>query len=51
METPFWKTQHRWKDNIKINPKEIGCENVDWIQLVLNSIQRWDFVSIVFWFH
>jgi hypothetical protein len=33
METPFWKTQHRWMDNIKMNLKEIACESVDWIQL------------------
>jgi hypothetical protein len=25
---------HRWKDNIKMNVKEIGCENVDSIHLI-----------------
>jgi hypothetical protein len=40
-----WKTERkhlagsrmangRWKDDIKMDLKEIGCDNVDWIYLV-----------------
>jgi hypothetical protein len=24
------RLKHRWKNNIKMSLKEIGCENVDW---------------------
>jgi hypothetical protein len=29
----------RWEDNIKMDTKEIACENVDWIQLIVVWIQ------------
>jgi hypothetical protein len=29
----------RWKDNIKIDSKEIGCDNVDWIQVAEDRAQ------------
>jgi hypothetical protein len=32
--------RHRWEDNIKINIKEVGHENVDYIRLTQNKIQR-----------
>jgi hypothetical protein len=25
--------RHRWKDNIKMNLQEVGCEGRDWIEL------------------
>jgi len=28
----------RWDDNIRMNPREMGCEGVDWIHLA----QDWD---------
>jgi hypothetical protein len=27
------KPRRRWEDNIKINLKEVGCEDVGWIHL------------------
>jgi hypothetical protein len=27
------RPRRRWENNIKIGLKEIGCEDVDWIQL------------------
>jgi len=24
--------RHRWDDNIKMNPRELGCEAGDWIE-------------------
>jgi hypothetical protein len=28
------RPRRRWKDNIRINLREIGCEGVDWMRLV-----------------
>jgi hypothetical protein len=25
--------RHRWEDNIKMDPKEIGCEELNWIHV------------------
>jgi hypothetical protein len=30
---PLGRPVRRWEDNIKMDIKEIGCENVDWIYL------------------
>jgi hypothetical protein len=30
---PLGRPRHRWEDGIRMNLKEIGWENVDWIQL------------------
>jgi hypothetical protein len=27
------RTRHRWKDNIKVDLKETGCDDVDWIYM------------------
>jgi hypothetical protein len=43
--TQIYKTNHLgdpdhiYEGNIKINPREIGCEDVDWIRLVLDVVQ------------
>jgi hypothetical protein len=29
---PLGRLRNRWEDNIKINIREIGLEDVDWIQ-------------------
>jgi hypothetical protein len=29
---PLGRPRHRWKDNIKMVFKEIGCEDVNWIK-------------------
>jgi len=31
---PLGRLKHRWEDNIKMDLKEIGWVNVDWIYLV-----------------
>jgi hypothetical protein len=28
-----WGLRHRWEDNIKINQTNIGCKDVNWIEL------------------
>jgi hypothetical protein len=30
---PFRRPMHIWEDNIKIDVKQTGCEDVDWIHL------------------
>jgi hypothetical protein len=35
--SPLRRSSNRWKDNIKIDVQEIGQEDVDWINLVLNG--------------
>jgi hypothetical protein len=30
----------RWEDNINVNPKEVGCEDMDWID-VAQDRDRW----------
>jgi hypothetical protein len=34
-------------DNIKMDRKEIGCEDVDWIQLAQDAVQYQSFVRKV----
>jgi hypothetical protein len=29
----------KWEDNIKMDLREIGCDNVDWIYLAQSSVQ------------
>jgi hypothetical protein len=31
--SPLGRLKHRWKDNIKVNLKEMECEGMDWIHL------------------
>jgi hypothetical protein len=30
---PLGRPRLRWKDNIKIDLQEVGCEDMDWIEL------------------
>jgi hypothetical protein len=36
-------TGYKWKDNIKMDHTEIGCECVDWIQVAQDSFQMVSF--------
>jgi hypothetical protein len=31
--SPLRRRKHRWENNIKIDPKEIGWSDIDWIHL------------------
>jgi hypothetical protein len=43
----FGRTIRKWEDNIKMDPKKIGCEDVDWIR-VAQDRDRWqEFVKTV----
>jgi len=37
---PLRRGRHIWEDNIKMDLQEVGCENMEWINLVHNS-GRW----------
>jgi len=30
---PLGRSRRRWKDNIKMGLQEVGCGNIDWIEL------------------
>jgi hypothetical protein len=41
------KTRRRWEDNIKIDLQEVGCGDMDWIELAQDR-DRWGaFVNAV----
>jgi len=37
---PLGRPRHRWKDNIKMDHQETGCEGMDWIELA-QDMDRW----------
>jgi hypothetical protein len=37
---PLGRPRHRWKDNIKMDLQEVGCGDMDWIELAQNR-DRW----------
>jgi hypothetical protein len=45
-ERTFERHRHRW-EYIKLVPRHIGCQDVDYIQLAPNRVQRRDLVNIV----
>jgi hypothetical protein len=36
---PFGRVTSRWEDNIRMNVKDIECEDVDWIHLAEHEVQ------------
>jgi hypothetical protein len=39
--------RHRWENYIKMDHKETGHENVDWIHLALGKVQRQTVMNMV----
>jgi hypothetical protein len=37
---PLGRPRHRWGDNIKMDIQEVGCGNMDWIELS-QDMDRW----------
>ena len=37
---PLGRPRHRWEDNIKMDPQEVGCGGMDWIELAQDR-DRW----------
>jgi hypothetical protein len=46
------RPQYKWKDNIKMDVREIGLEDVDWIHVAWDRGRWWTLVTTVmnFWF-
>jgi hypothetical protein len=38
-KTPLRRPRRRWKDNFKMDFKEIGYESVNWIQVAQDRVQ------------
>jgi hypothetical protein len=36
---PLGRPRHRWVDNIKVDPREIGCNGMNWIDLAQDRNQ------------
>jgi len=39
-KTPLERPRHRWEDNIKMDLQELGCGDIEWIDLALDR-DRW----------
>jgi hypothetical protein len=46
MRTDHFVDLEIWRDNIKIRFKEVGCENVNWMEW-FRRVQEWAFVMTV----
>jgi len=44
---PLGRRRHRWGSNIKMYPQEVGCGNVDWIELAQHRDSWQAFVNAV----
>jgi hypothetical protein len=44
-ERSLGKPRNRLNNNTEINFREIGCENVEWIQLAQNRVHWQDFIN------
>jgi hypothetical protein len=44
---PLGRPRHKWEDNIRMGLREIGWEDVDWIQLAQDRDQQQDLVNTV----
>jgi len=44
---PPGRTRHRWKDNMKMDLQEVGCEGMDWINVLQDRDRRWAFLNAV----
>jgi hypothetical protein len=41
------RTRRRWEDNIKMDLRETGMKDVDWIHLAQNRVRWWALVNTV----
>jgi len=47
VKRPLWRPRLRWENNIKMYLQEVGCGDMDWIELAQDR-DRWRaFVNVV----
>jgi transcription termination factor 2 len=46
-KSPLGRPRRRWKDNIKMDLKETGINEANWIQLAQDRVQWWACVNTV----
>jgi len=44
---PLGITRHMWEDNIKMDLREIGIDETNWIRLAQHRVRWWDFMHTV----
>jgi hypothetical protein len=44
---PLGRPRRRWEDNIKIDLQELGCRDMDWIEVVQDRDRWWALVTAV----
>jgi hypothetical protein len=44
---PLGRPRRRWEDNIKIDPQEVGCGGMGWIEVALDRDRWWALVNAV----
>jgi hypothetical protein len=44
---PLGRPRLRWEDNIKMDIQEVGCEVMDWIDVVRDRDRWWALVNAV----
>jgi len=44
---PLERTELRWEDNIKMDLQEVGCEDINWIELAQDRDSWWALVNAV----
>jgi hypothetical protein len=44
---PLGRPRHRWKDNIKMDLRETGIDEVNWIRVAQDRVQWRAFVNMV----
>jgi hypothetical protein len=46
-KTPLGRPRRRWKDNMKMDLQEVGCGDMDWIDLSQDRDRRRALVNVV----
>jgi hypothetical protein len=44
---PLGRSRKRWEDNVKMDLREVGCEDGKWIELALDRVRWWALVLSV----
>jgi hypothetical protein len=44
---PLGRTRFRWEGNIKMDHQEVGCGEMDWIDLAQDKNRWWELVNAI----